>query len=285
MSLPTFKTLSTTPINPSSSAIRITISAPPYNILTHALLTDLHTYLLHLRSLAEDSVPKIAVLSSALEAVFISHLDLHAISAQYPPSDRNEAGETHHALTGVLGLLNELPTIFVAEINGLCCGGGNEIAVNCDLRFAGPGARLGVPEVVGGVVHGGGLQKMIELLGPGRALEWNINGRSASAVEAEKMGWVNRAFDTEEELRSFVDGFARRVARWPRGGLRETKTSVSEHGRGKGSMEKDFGRLKGLGGTEEAQWAIGEMIRRGEGEGGKEWELGLVESATEIWAE
>lgn len=285
MALPTFKTLIINPLNPSSSAIRITISAPPYNILTHALLTDFHTYLLHLRSLPEDSVPKIAILSSSLEGVFISHLDLHTISAQYPPSDPSEAGETLHALTGVLGLLNELPTIFVAEINGLCCGGGNEIAVNCDLRFAGPQAKLGVPEVVGGVVHGGGLQKMIELLGPGRALDWNINGRSASAVEAEKVGWVNRAFDTEKGLRSFVDDVAKRAARWPRGGLRETKRSVREHGQGKGTMEKDFGRLKDLGQTEQAQWAIGRMIEKGEGEGAREWEMGLVESAAKIWDE
>ncbi|KAH6668178.1 hypothetical protein B0J14DRAFT_600009 [Halenospora varia] len=46
-----------------------------------------------------------------------------------------------------------------------------------DMRFAGPGARLGIPEVAGGVVHGSGLHRMTQLIGPARAMEWNLSAR------------------------------------------------------------------------------------------------------------
>jgi enoyl-CoA hydratase/carnithine racemase len=61
-------------------------------------------------------------------------------------------------------------------------GGGNEFAVNMDMRFAGPGARFGIPEVAGGVVHGGGLQKLVGLVGPGRAMEVMVGARGVSTT-------------------------------------------------------------------------------------------------------
>lgn len=155
--------------------------------------------------------------------------------------------------------------------------------MNMDLRLAGPDARFGVVEVGGGLIHVGALQALTKIIGPGRAMEFMLSARAMGAVEAEKIGLVNRAFRTGEELREFVDDLAVRIALFPRGGIVGTKRGVREAMEGTGSVERDGERFVGLIGEGETQFAIGRLLKLSVDQGEGEFELGLPDNVMEIW--
>ncbi|KAF2496082.1 ClpP/crotonase [Lophium mytilinum] len=276
-----YKTFTITPVRSSQHALRVTFSSPPINLIGVDLLNDLHAFLISLQK-AEDA-PKVVVFSSADEKIWLSHLDLHLISAQYPAPPEVDSQAALHRLGETIQLLNSIPVIFIAEVNGLAVGGGNEFAVNMDMRFAGPDARLGIPEVAGGVVHGGGLHRLAQLIGPARALEWNISAKAIDSKEASRIGWVNSAFESGELLREYVDEFAERVSRFPRGGIEATKKGIQETLAGTGSMENDMKRLVQLAHTQEAQGAISGLIELGDDQTRGSFELELPDASSRYW--
>ena len=109
----------------------------------------------------------------------------------------------------------------IAQIRGLCVGGGLELTTTCDLRICGAGARFGIPvKRLGLVVSYTELKPLLDLIGPANALEILLEGRIHSADEALRMGLVNRVVaDDEVEHEAFatamriVEG-APLVARW-----------------------------------------------------------------------
>jgi enoyl-CoA hydratase len=93
----------------------------------------------------------------------------------------------------VFALLDRLPIPSVALVNGFAFGGGCELALACTLRLALPNAKFGLPEVKLGLIPGyGGTQRLPRLVGPGRALELVLTGRTVKAEEALAIGLVNR---------------------------------------------------------------------------------------------
>jgi enoyl-CoA hydratase/carnithine racemase len=104
-------------------------------------------------------------------------------------------------------------TVFIAHIAGHAMGGGLEIALACDLRYATDGRyRMGTPEVTLGLLPGnGGTQRMARLLGPGRGLELLLTGRTLSVEEAAGLGVVSAVFPPEEaeaKVREIAESFA-----------------------------------------------------------------------------
>jgi enoyl-CoA hydratase/carnithine racemase len=87
----------------------------------------------------------------------------------------------------------------VAAINGLCLGGGLELAVSCDLRIAAAGAKLGMPPAKLGLVYGHtGLRRFLETIGLPRTREMFFTGRNLDAARAERIGLVNEVVDDRE---------------------------------------------------------------------------------------
>ncbi|ABE36902.1 3-hydroxypropionyl-coenzyme A dehydratase [Paraburkholderia xenovorans LB400] len=92
--------------------------------------------------------------------------------------------------------LDQLLMPSVAVINGYAFGGGLELALACTFRVATPSARMGLPEIRLGLVPGyGGTQRLPRLVGPARALELIMSGRTVDAAEAERIGLANRVVD------------------------------------------------------------------------------------------
>ncbi|MFI5420016.1 MAG: enoyl-CoA hydratase/isomerase family protein, partial [Nitrososphaerales archaeon] len=94
----------------------------------------------------------------------------------------------------------------LAAINGLALGGGNELAMACDIRFASDRARFGQPEVTLGLIPAwGGTQRMSRLIGEGKAKELIFSGQIINAQEALRIGLVNKIVPDGEELRAATD--------------------------------------------------------------------------------
>lgn len=115
-----------------------------------------------------------------------------AFSSGADLSERSDPGEHFSTLAAYDGVAYvEIPTI--AAIEGYALGGGLELAMCCDLRVAAETARLGQPEVLRGILPGGGgTQRLPRLIGPGRAKDLLFTGRHISGATAEQWGLVNR---------------------------------------------------------------------------------------------
>ncbi len=108
-----------------------------------------------------------------------------------------------YALRGheVLNRIEKLEKPVIAAVNGYALGGGCELALSCDIRFASPNAQLGQPEVTLGICPGwGGTQRLLRIVGPARAKDLIFSGRKIMAEEALSMGLINKIFPSESLL-------------------------------------------------------------------------------------
>src|SRR5206468_10279555 len=93
----------------------------------------------------------------------------------------------------VFHVVEESPKVTIAAITGYCLGGGCELAMCADLRFAAENARIGQPEILLGIIPGaGGTQRLPRLIGEARAKELIYSGRQVKAEEALAIGLVDR---------------------------------------------------------------------------------------------
>lgn len=102
-------------------------------------------------------------------------------------------------LQTALGAISEIPKPTVAAITGYALGGGLEVALGADRRIAGDNAKLGVPEVLLGVIPGGGgTQRLARLVGPAKAKDMIFTGRFVDAAEALEIGLVDQVVAPDE---------------------------------------------------------------------------------------
>jgi enoyl-CoA hydratase/carnithine racemase len=200
----------------------ITLDKPPANSYDLDYVQELAEAV---QEAADDDDVRLVVLRSASEKFFCAGADIKAFQAG--PHDRNmEMIELSHR---ALAQIARIPKIFIAEINGHALGGGLEIPLACDLRFAGEGDyRLGTPESTLGLLPGnGGTQRLPRLIGRSRALDLMITGRTVTPREAYELGMVDALFPAAE-LRERTLEYAHNLASGATKAIGNIKLAVNE---------------------------------------------------------
>lgn len=170
------------------------------NALDVATLTELRD---RLRELAEDDATRVVILTGAGEKAFVAGADI-----KYMSGLAVEAAKEWGALGHETGrLLETMPKPTIAAVNGFALGGGCELALACDIRYAASTAKLGQPEVNLGIIPGwGGTQRLARVCGLGVAKELIFTGRLVDAEEALRLGLVNAIYDPVlEQARETAD--------------------------------------------------------------------------------
>jgi enoyl-CoA hydratase len=145
-----------------------------------------------LRDLADDSKTRVVVVTGAGEKAFVAGADIKYMSG-LGVDEAKAWGALGHEATG---LLETMPKPTIAAVNGFALGGGCELALACDLRYASTRAKLGQPEINLGIVPGwGGTQRLARAVGLGVAKELLYTGRNVDAEEALRIGLVNGVHD------------------------------------------------------------------------------------------
>jgi len=159
------------------------------NALNVETLTELRD---RLRELAEDDTARVVVLTGAGERAFVAGADIKYMGG-LDPDGAAAWGALGHETASLLETMAK-PTI--AAVNGFALGGGCELALACDLRFASSRAKLGQPEINLGIVPGwGGTQRLARVCGIGVAKDLIFTGRTVDAGEALRIGLVNAIAD------------------------------------------------------------------------------------------
>ena len=211
------------------------------NALDVATLTELRD---RLSELADDGDARAVVLTGAGEKAFVAGADIRYMSGLDPEQAKGWGALGHEAGR----LLETMPKPTIAAINGFALGGGCELALGCDLRYASSRARLGQPEIDLGIVPGwGGTQRLARVCGLGVAKDLIFTGRQVDADEALRLGLVNAVADPVLEHALEVAG---RLAAKSPGALRVAKRLLNLS---PGALEREAEEFGDLFATEDAR--------------------------------
>jgi enoyl-CoA hydratase len=217
------------------------------NALNVETLTELRD---RLRELESDAGVRAVVLTGAGEKAFVAGADIKYMSG-LGPDDAKAWGALGHEATGLLETMAK-PTI--AAINGFALGGGCELALACDLRFASSRAKLGQPEINLGIVPGwGGTQRLARVCGIAVAKDLIYTGRTIDAEEALRVGLVNAIADPV--LDAALDA-ARGLAEKAPLALAAAKSLINRAPGALGAEAEEFGDLFASADTKEGLTAF-----------------------------
>jgi enoyl-CoA hydratase len=182
-----------------TSAI-VTLNRPKaLNALNKAMLEEL---LSCFTQLSRDQTIKVVILTGVGEKSFIAGADI-AFMQSLTPDEGRLFGRLGHTVTRTI---ENLPQPVIAAVNGFALGGGCELALSCDIRLASDNAQFGQPEVNLGVIPGfGGTQRLPRLIGKGLACELLYSGKIIDAVEASRIGLVNRVVPQEKLMEECLE--------------------------------------------------------------------------------
>ncbi|MEZ5323235.1 MAG: enoyl-CoA hydratase-related protein [Microthrixaceae bacterium] len=215
----------------ASGVATITLDNPKVNALSEAVLARLGEIVADVRSGSAGPVRTVVVTGGP--RLFAAGADIAGFAVDPSPDTfelaRGAAVERYGAAFldtfEALAAL-EMPTI--ASISGYALGGGLELALACDLRIASDRATLGLPELLLGIIPGGGgTQRLARLIGPSRAKSLIFTGRQVRADEALQLGLVDEVVPADE-LDGRVAELAGRLASGAPNALACAKAAVDE---------------------------------------------------------
>ena len=165
----------------------VTLNSPKVNALSTSLLSRLHDV-----AKALTTNPAGAVVVSGGDRLFAAGADISEFGGA---SEATTIGAAFHA---ALNAIAAIPSFTIAAVSGYALGGGCELSMACDYRIASTKAVFGQPEILLGIIPGGGgTQRLPRLVGPSRAKELMITGRQVKAEEAVRIGLANEMVEPD----------------------------------------------------------------------------------------
>lgn len=169
----------------------IRLDRPPVNAMNAAMQDQLHA--VALEAAARDDVRAVVIYGGPRS--FAAGADVKEMAAMTHADMLARAAPLQAAFTAVA----DIPKPVIAAITGYALGGGCELALAADIRFCADGALLGQPEMLLGVIPGGGgTQRLTRLIGPARAKELIFTGRMVDADEALRFGLVDKVLPSDQ---------------------------------------------------------------------------------------
>ncbi len=146
-----------------------------------------------LDGLRKDDSVRVVVLTGAGEKSFVAGADISEFEGKTPVTQRATFQERT-----LFNTIDSFPKPVIAMVNGFCLGGGNELALACDLRVCSDNARFSQPEINLGIIPGGGgTQRLTRLVGEGRSMEMVLTGDMIDAETAHRFGLVNHVYPAQ----------------------------------------------------------------------------------------
>ncbi len=201
----------------------ITLDKPPANSYDLEFMSEFSSAV----DEAVAGATRVVIVQSASEKFFSAGADIK----RFIEGDISANMEMIKVSQAAFRRMAAAPGVFIAYIAGHALGGGLEVALACDIRLAAAGRyKMGLPEVTLGLLPGnGGTQRLTRLIGPSRALELLITGRTFGVEEAREMGLVANVYDADEAGEG-VREYAARLAAGPALAIASIKRCVHEGG-------------------------------------------------------
>lgn len=194
---------------------------PPLNSIDWKMLGEIPEAL---EAMLRDPGVRVVVIASALEKYFSTGADLKVLKAMGPDDMRRWVETCHAIVRKVRGAKKPL----IAAIHGTAVGGGLEIVLHFDVRFASADARLGQPEInIGFIPPVATTQSLARLLGRSRALRFLYDGTLVSAEESLEIGLIDFVVPPEK-LRHEVQAYAAALAKKPAQALEAIRRCITE---------------------------------------------------------
>ena len=187
----------------------LVLDHPPVNALNRQTLTELDAALDDLGANAEV---KAIVITGGGQLAFAAGADIGEIGAIVKAQDADSARAMIELGQRVYNKIESMRKPIIAAVNGVCLGGGLELAMACHMRIAGDRARLGQPEINLGIIPGwGGTQRLTRIVGPGKATEMILTGDPVTAQQAMQLRLVNMVVPGDQVVRQ-AKGVAAKIA-------------------------------------------------------------------------
>ncbi|MEE9374595.1 MAG: enoyl-CoA hydratase-related protein [Saprospiraceae bacterium] len=182
-------------IESDNGIVTITINRPEaLNALNREVLSELDHYFFNEAIAAEIAG---IIITGSGERAFVAGADIK----EFLSLDQEKAEAMGRKVHRLFSKIEQFRKPVIAAINGFALGGGCELAMACHMRIAGSKARFGQPEVNLGILPGyGGTQRLVQLIGKGKALEMMLTAEMIGAEEARSLGLVNHVVEAGQEI-------------------------------------------------------------------------------------
>jgi enoyl-CoA hydratase/carnithine racemase len=201
----------------------LVLDRPPANSYDYAFLRSFASAVDDIR--ADEDVHAVVV-TSASEKFFSAGADVSGFASGTARSRMMLALLAHETFRK----MENTPIVFIAAISGHCLGGGFELALACDLRFASEGSyQIGLPEVNLGLFPGsGGTQRLPRLVGLSKGLDMIVTATTMRPAEAKEAGLVDRLFPDAAACRQGAIDYATKLAEGPTVATGHAKLAVTQ---------------------------------------------------------
>ncbi len=187
---------------PSTGVFVLTLNSPKVNALSTAMLGRIHDIVTDLTLVASGQ----ALIITGGDRLFAAGAEISEFGG---PAEAATIGAAFHR---ALDAVAAFPGFTIAAVSGYALGGGCELAMACDYRIASTKAVFGQPEILLGIIPGGGgTQRLPRLVGAPRAKEMMITGRQVKAEEALRIGLADEVVEPDQLMtraRELADGIA-----------------------------------------------------------------------------